>query len=58
MKRLNLNVWESPLPPENTNLLWADVQESTGEIRAIHRYRRSKWEPYLVSVEYLKPKDE
>lgn len=55
MKRLNLNnLYESHLPPTRTDVLWVDKDENTGDIRAIHRYKRGKWEPYLVSVDYLK----
>lgn len=55
MKRVNLNLYESHLPPRKTNVLWADVDRSTGDIRAVHRYKAGNWEPYLVSVDYLKP---
>lgn len=58
MKKLNLNICESLLPPTRTDVLWADIDKSTGDIRAIHRYRKGSWEPYLVSVEYLKPNNE
>ena len=58
MKKLNLsNLYESPYPPTDTKVLWVDKDESTGDIRAIHRYNHTTriWEPYLVSVDYLKP---
>ena len=58
MKKLNLNnLYESPYPPTDTKILWVDKDESTGDIRAIHRYNHTTnvWEPYLVSVDYLKP---
>lgn len=59
MKRVNLNLYESQLPPTRTDVLWVDMNKSMGDIKAIHRYKNGKWEPYLVSVEYLKPtKDE
>lgn len=57
MKKYKLdNLYESPLPPVNVNILWADVDENTGDLRAIHRYNKieGKWEPYMVSVDYLK----
>ena len=58
MKKLNLNnLYESPYPPTDTKILWVDKDESTGDIRAIHRYNHTTnvWEPYLVSADYLKP---
>ena len=35
--------------------MWADVDENTGELRAIHKYNKSKgeWEPNMVSVDYI-----
>lgn len=58
MKRLNLNnLYESHLPPIRTDVLWVDKDENTGDIRAIHRFRKGKWEPYLVSAEYMKPSE-
>lgn len=60
MKKFKLdNLYESPYPPENTRVLWADVDESTGKLRAIHKYNESsgQWEPILVSVDYMKPED-
>ena len=58
MKRLNLNnLYESHLPPTRTDVLWVDKDGSTGDIRAIHRFRKVKWEPYLVSAEYMKPSE-
>lgn len=59
MKKLNLtNLYEPHLPPTRTDVLWVDVNESTGDIRAIHRFKGGKWEPYLVSVDYMKPDEE
>lgn len=61
MQRIELgNLIESPTPLENINDLWADIDESTGDIKAIHRYNKGKgeWEPYLVSVDYLKSESE
>ena len=58
MKKLNLsNLYESPYPPTDTKVLWVDKHESTADISAIHRYNHTTriWEPYLVSVDYLKP---
>lgn len=60
MKKINLgNLYESPFPLENVNDLWADIDEDSKDIRAVHRYNKGKseWEPYLVSVDYIKPDD-
>lgn len=55
MKKLNLKLYESPYPLQDTNSMWADVDENTGELRAIHKYNKSKgeWEPNMVSVDYI-----
>ena len=59
MKKVNLdNVYESHYAPANTNVLWADIDEATGDIKAIHRFRKGSWEPYLVAVDYMKPNEE
>lgn len=54
------NLYESSLPLENINNLWADVDENTGRLRAIHKYNKSKgeWEPDMVSVEYISTPDD
>ena len=60
MKKLNLNnLYESPHPPTDTKILWVDKDESTGDIRAIHRSNppTKEWEPYLVAVGYMQPDD-
>lgn len=60
MKKYKLdNLYESSLPLTNVNNLWADVDKSTGKLRAIHKYNKSKgeWEPDMVSVEYINPDD-
>lgn len=56
MKKYKLdNLYESSSPLENIDNLWADVDENTGELKAIHKYNKSKceWEPSMVSVNYL-----
>ena len=58
MKKVRLdNLYQSSLPPTDINILWTDIDENTGEIIAIHRYNKNDrtWEPYLVSVNYLRP---
>lgn len=53
MKRLKLNLYESPVPPEDTNILWADINEDTEDLQCIHRFVNGQWEPYMVSVDYI-----
>lgn len=60
MKKLNLNnIYESSFAPTDIRVLWADVDKSTGDIKAIHRYNQTtkEWEPYLVAVGYMQPDD-
>ena len=60
MKKLNLNnIYESSFAPTDIRVLWADVDKSTGDIKAIHRYNQTtkEWEPYLVAVGYMQPAD-
>lgn len=61
MKKVRLNnLYESSLPPEDINVLWADIDENTGDLRAIHRYNKAKgeWEPYMASTDYMKPSED
>lgn len=61
MKKINLdNLYESPTPLENINNLWVDINEDVGDIKAVHRYNKDKgeWEPYLVSIDYIKPDEQ
>lgn len=60
MKKYKMdNLYESKYPLENTNNLWADKDENTGKLRAMHQYNRSKgeWEPTMISVDYLNVND-
>lgn len=60
MKKFNVNnLYESPYPPTNTNVLWLDKDETAGEIRAIHKYNSTKgeWEPTMVGVNYMKKEE-
>ena len=58
MNKLNLNnLYESRLPPTRTDVLWVDKDKNTGDIKAIHRFKNGKWNPYLVSVDYMKPNE-
>lgn len=55
MRKVNLNnLYESSVPPTDTRVLWVVKNHNTGDIKAIFRYERGKWEPYLVSVRYMK----
>lgn len=61
MKKVRLNnLYESSLPPEDINVLWADIDENTGNLRAIHKYNKSKgqWEPDMVSIDFMNPGNE
>ena len=45
MKRFNFNkpLVESPYPPQNTNVLWVDVDESTGKTLWIKEFKNGEW---------------
>lgn len=52
MKKLNLNnLYESLLPPESINVLWADIDENTKKLKDIKEYNNStgEWEPVVIS---------
>lgn len=56
MKKVNLNnLYESPNPPTDINTLWVDKDETTGKMKAIHKYNKAKgeWEPYMASTEFM-----
>jgi hypothetical protein len=40
MKRFKFDkpLVESPYPPSNTNVLWVDVEESTGKVQTISEF--------------------
>jgi hypothetical protein len=58
MKKLILNnLYESHLAPTRTDVLWVDKDTKTGDIKVIHRFKNGKWEPYLVSVDYMRPSE-
>lgn len=61
MRKVNLErLYESPLPPEDTKVLWVDRDEMIDDIRAIHKYNKKKqeWEPWLVNVSVMEPEEE
>lgn len=53
MKRFNFNnkpLVESPYPPQDTNVLWVDVDESTGKVASVKKFLRGEWVDYLIFV--------
>lgn len=53
MRKIKLdNVYESPNPPDDINVLWGDIDESTGELVSIKKYNtvNNEWEPYMESA--------
>lgn len=56
MKKVLLNnLYISSLPPTDTTILWVKMKEGSDDIESIFRYRNGSWEPYLVSVDFMKP---
>lgn len=49
MKKFKLNkpMVESPTQPNNPNVLWVDVDESTGKLKSIKEYNKGNWELQL-----------
>lgn len=61
MKKVNLErLYENPLPPTDTSVLWVDRDEITDDIRAIHKYNKKsqEWQPWLVNVSFMEPEEE
>lgn len=61
MRKVNLEkLYESPLPPEDTSVLWVDRDEMLDDIRAIHKYNKKnqEWEPWLISASYMASDEE
>lgn len=57
MKKILIdNLYQSDVTPQNTNVLWVQLDNSTGEIESIARFKDGMWQPYLVSVDYFKTK--
>lgn len=52
MKRFYFNkpLVESPYPPKDTNVLWVDINESTGKVANIKKFLRGEWVDYLIFV--------
>lgn len=49
MKKLNLKLYESSTPPEDTNVLWVDIDEDTNKLKSIQQYNQSngEWDSIL-----------
>lgn len=41
---------ESPYPPKSKNVLWVDVNESTGKISTIRQFKKGQWIDYMQFV--------
>lgn len=58
MKKIILNnLYQSSLPPTDTSVLWVKMKEDSQDIESIFRFRNGFWEPYLVSVDFMKPEE-
>ena len=56
MKKIILNnLYQSQLPPTDTKVLWVKLKEASDDIESIFRFKNGSWEPYLVSVDFMKP---
>ena len=54
MKKLNLKLYESSTPPEDTNVLWVDIDENTNKLKSIQQYNQSngEWDSILEAPEH------
>lgn len=54
MKKLNLKLYESSTPPEDTNVLWVDIDENTNKLKSIQQYNQSngKWDSILEASKH------
>ena len=41
---------ESKNPPKNPNVLWVDVNESTGKVANIKKFKKGQWIDYMQFV--------
>lgn len=56
MKKIVLNnLYQSSLPPTCTSVLWVKMKDGSEDIESIFRFRNGAWEPYLVSIDFMKP---
>lgn len=53
MRRFNFNkpMVESPYPPQDINVLWVDVNESTGKVNNIKEFKEGQWIVYLTILD-------
>lgn len=59
MKKIILNnLYQSSLPPTDISVLWVKLKEESQDIESIFRFRNGSWEPYLVSIDFMKPSQE
>lgn len=58
MRKIILNnLYQSSLPPTDTSVLWVKMKEGSQDIESIFRFRNGSWEPYLVSIDFMKPEE-
>lgn len=58
MKKIILNnLYQSSLPPTDISVLWVKIKEDSQDIESIFRFRNGSWEPYLVSIDFMKPEE-
>lgn len=50
-KRFNFNkpIVESPVAPESKNVLWVDIEESTGKVLTLKEFINNEWTTILTS---------
>ena len=50
-KRFNFNkpIVESPVAPTNKNVIWVDVEESTGKVLTLKEFINNEWTTILTS---------
>lgn len=46
-------MYESPTPPKDIKALWIKRDNKTNEVIAVAKFIKGKWEPFLVSINYL-----
>ena len=52
MKRFQFNkpMVESKYPPQSKDILWVDIEESTGELKTIKEFKNNNWETILEKI--------
>lgn len=51
------NLYQSSLPPTDISVLWVKMREGSQDIESIFRFKNGSWEPYLVSIDFMKPEE-